>query len=408
MLRHRGFVAYWSGVVFSQVGVRATFAANLYHMYDLTGSTVQVGFVGIAQAGSLLLLSPLGGVIADRLDRRRLIQVTQLLSMLVSLGLAVLTLTDRVEVWHILLSVALNTATTTFDAPARNALIPALVPRGELAQAFALLTPSKELSILVGPALAGLLIAVGGPGLVYALDAGTFVVLIVILALLKVPPLEMDLPGTSVWSSMAAGARYLRERPIIWQLMALDVSATMFGAYQVVLPALAVDVLQVGPTGYGLLSSAPAAGALLATVLILRLLRRYPAGHLVLAGTIAYGLLCVLLAQAGWFALALVAALGVGASDALAASIRAATVQLETPDAMRGRVTSLFQMAARGGPALGQGNIGWVAGLLGPVGALTVGGLVPVLHALTMVGSGGRVRQYRLPDPEEESEGASA
>ena len=413
VLRHRGFVAFWTGVVFSQVGVRASFAANLYHVYELTGSTVQVGFVGIAQAVALFLLSPIGGVVADRLDRRRLIQATQLVSMVFSLGLAILTLTGNAELWHILVTVSLNTATATFDAPARSALIPALVPRDELPQAFALLTPSKELAILVGPALAGVLIAIGGPGLVYAVDAATFVVLIVILGLLRVPPLEVELPGTSVWTSMAAGARELRRRPIIWQLMSLDVSATMFGAYQVVLPALALDVLDVGPTGYGLLGSAPAAGALVATVVILRLLRTRPAGHLVLWATVGYGVLCIALAQSTWFGLALAAALGVGAADALGASIRAAAVQVETPDALRGRVTSLYQMAARGGPALGQANIGWVSGFLGPVGALTAGAVVPITLAMAHAVVGGTVRDYRLPgaraaepdEPEADSDG---
>lgn len=397
MRGHPGFAWYWSGVVASQIGVRATLAANLFHVYQLSGSTAQVGLVGLAQAVALLLLSPIGGALADRVDRRRLIQVTQLLSMVISLALAALTLAGLAEVWHVLVAVALNTAAATFDAPARSALIPALVPRDELPAAFALVTPAKELAILVGPALAGLLIAVGGPGLVYLLDAMTYLVLIVVIGRLRIAPMELDLPGASLWHSVVEGAAELRRRPIILQLMTLDVSATLFGAYQVILPALAVDILGVGPAGYGLLSSAPAAGALLATAGILRLLRTRPAGRLVLVATVAYGLSCLALAQSSWFVLALLAATAIGATDALGASIRAAAVQIETPDRLRGRVTSLYQLAARGGPAVGQATVGAAAGVVGPVLALSAGSVVPIALAVGFWLRGGRLATYRLP-----------
>ena len=380
VLRNRDFNLYWAGVILSQIGSRGTIAANLYQVYALTGSVAQTGLVGAGQAVALLLLSPLGGAFADRMDRRKLLRWAQAVSLAVAVILAVLTLSGLVQAWHVILSVLFTTAAATFDQPARQALIPAMVPRHQLAQAIALLNPSREVAVLVGPALAGLLIAVAGPGWVYVFEAMTYGVLIVVLSLLRVPALVQEGPPRSVFGSIVDGARYVLHRPLITRLMLLDLSATVFGAYRVLLPAIALDVLHVGPTGYGLLSSAPSAGALLATYTVFRVVgRSNRLGRVVLAATALYGLAAVLLAQSQWFALALVAALLLGAFDAMATTIRHAAVQVDTPDEVRGRVTAFYQMSSRGGPAIGDVVIGAFAGVVGPAAALTIGGLGPVL-----------------------------
>jgi MFS family permease len=395
VLRHRDFNLYWLGVVLSQVGTRGAVAANLYQVYELTGSTLLVGGVGAAQAVALLVLSPLGGVYADRLDRRRLLQVTQTVAMVVALGLAVLTATGRVQAWHVFVSVLLTTAAATFDQPARQALIPAMVPREELPEAIALLNPSRELAILVGPAMAGLLIAVSGPEAMYFVDAGSYALLVVLLALVRIPRLAPP-EHRSVLQSLRDGARYVGGRPLIWQLMVLDLSATVFGAYRVLLPVFALDVLKVGPQGYGILSSAPSAGVLLGSVLVFKLVRSRRSGRILLAATVVYGLCCVLFAHAGRFWLALAAALLLGLADALATTIRHAAVQLETPDELRGRVQGFYQMSSRGGPAIGDVNVGWLASLLGPVAALTLGGLASVALGSWFLLRGGNVRDYEV------------
>jgi MFS family permease len=319
----------------------------------------------------------------------------QVVSLLVAVVLAVLTLTGRAQAWHVILSVLFTTAAATFDQPARQALIPAMVPKHQLAQAIALLNPSREVAVLVGPALAGILIAVGGPGLMYAVDAVTYAVLVGVLAVLRVAPLVQDGPRRSVFGSIAEGARYVLRRPLVTRLMVLDLSATVFGAYRVLLPALALDVLHVGPTGYGLLSSAPSAGALLATYVVFRVVARSNRlGVVVLAATACYGLAAILLAQSRWFPLALAAALLLGAFDAMATTIRHAAVQVDTPDDIRGRVTAFYQMSSRGGPALGDLVIGAFAGVVGPVAALTIGGIGPVLVAAAFRARPNVVRDY--------------
>jgi predicted MFS family arabinose efflux permease len=326
----------------------------------------------------------------------------------VALGLALVSFAGAAKAWHVLLCALLTTAAATFDQPARQALIPALVPRQQLGQAIALLNPSREVAVLVGPALAGLLIAVRGPALMYAVDVATYAALIVVLAVVRVP----GLPGgsgerRSVASSIVQGARYVLHRPLIWKLMSLDLAATVFSAYRVVLPALAVDVLHVGPQGYGLLSSAPSAGALLATYTVFRVVdRSRRLGRVLLASTALYGGCAVLLVQSPLLGLTLVAALLLGAFDAMATTIRHTAVQLETPDELRGRVQSLYQMSSRGGPALGDVAVGAVAALVGPVAALTLGGLATSAVAIGYSLRPGVVRDYqgvaaeRAPAPE--------
>jgi MFS family permease len=382
VLRNRDFNLYWAGVVLSQIGTRATVAANLYHVYHLTGSIAQTGLVGAGQAVALLVLSPLGGVLADRWDRRRLLQASQAVAMAVAGVLATATLAGHIAAWQVVLSVVLTTAAATFDQPARQALIPAMVPRTQLPQAFALINPSREIAVLLGPAIAGVLIAVQGPGLVYAVDAVTYAALVVILQLLRVPKLEGAGTAVSVWRQLVDGVAFVRSRRMIWMLMSLDLSATVFGAYRVTLPALCAGVFDVGPQGYGLLSAAPSAGALLATYTIFRVVdRTQRLGRVLLIATVLYGVSNVFLAQAHLLAIAILAGLFIGACDAMATTIRQAAVQLETPDELRGRVSAIYQMASRGGPALGDTIMGGVAGLLGPVLALTLGGALAGVYA---------------------------
>jgi MFS family permease len=395
ILRNRDFDLYWSGVVLSQIGTRGTLAASLYQVYALSGSLAQTGLVGAAQAVALVVLSPLGGAYADRLDRRRLLQCSQGLAMVVSAALAVLSATGAIAIWEVLACVVLTTAAATFDQPARNALIPALVPPRQLPQAFALLNPSRELAVLTGPALSGLLIAASGPGLMYVVDAATYAILVIDLALIRVA----DLPGAPrdepVGRQIADGFAFVRRHRIVWMMMSLDLSATLFSSYRVVLPALALHRLHVGAAGYGLLSSAPSLGALVATYVVFRVAgRSQRLGRVLLTSTIAYGLSAILLARAADAELVVAALLLLGACDAMATTIRQAAVQLETPHELRGRVSAIYQMASKGGPALGDTLMGSAAGALGPAVALAVGGVLTIAYAAAFLGRDNPVRRY--------------
>lgn len=389
------FRLFWLGTVFSQIGTRATVAANLWQVLQLTNSTLQVGLVGLAEAVALLLLAPLGGAVADRMDRRTLLQITQSTSLVASLGLTVLTFSGLVEPWHIYTAVVAIGAAQTFEGPARQALIPALVPKERLVDAFALTNPTRELAILLGPPFAGVLIATVGAGYVYAFDALTYGTLVAVLGLIGLPRVAPASRRLSVWRSIAEGFGYVKSRRLIWQLMSLDFAATFFSAYRVLLPSLARDVLQVGASGYGLLSAAPAAGAILGSAMVFRLRGVERKGLLVLGATMGYALAAIVLAQVPVFAVSLLAAGSLGVFDAITTTLRQAVVQLDTPDELRGRVTSAYQMVSRGGPSLGQAQMGALAASLTAPVALTLGAAVTLGYAVWLTLAGRTVRDYK-------------
>jgi MFS family permease len=401
VLRNRSFVGYLLGVVLSQIGTRGAMAASLYQVYELSGSLATTGLVGAAGGFAVVVLSPVGGALADRMDRRRLLQLAQGAGGLVALALAVLTLTDTVRAWHVVAASLLSMAATTFDNPTRNALIGSMVPRHQLPQAFALVNPAREIAVLVGPGLAGVLIAIGGPGLAHALDAATYVAMIAILFFIRAPSEHVDREHPPILRAIVEGARYVATRRIVLLLMSLDLSAMVFGAYRVLLPAIALDVLHVGPGGYGVLAAAPSAGALLSTYSIVRVLgRSRRLGRILLLATGGFALADMVLAQSRWFALTVAAAVCLGVADALATSIRHAAVQIETPDELRGRVSSIYQISSRGGPAIGDAFVGAVAGLVGPAVALTMGAAVTLSYVTAMLTRPNPVRSYAGPEHE--------
>jgi len=401
VLRNRSFVNYLLGVVLSQIGTRGAMAASLYQVYDLTGSLAATGLVGAAGGVAVMVLSPVGGALADRMDRRRLLQLSQAAGGVVALALAVLTLTDHVQAWHVVLASLLSMGATTFDNPTRTALIGSMVPARQLPQAFALVNPCREIAVLVGPGLAGVLIAVGGPGVVHAFDAVTYAAMIGLLFFIKAPTEHLDREHKPIFGAIVEGARYLGHRPIILLLMSLDLSAMVFGAYRVLLPALALDVLEVGPKGYGVLAAAPSAGALLATYSIVSVLgRSRRLGRILLLATGGFAVSDLVLAHSHWFALTVLAALGLGVADALATSIRHAAVQIETPDELRGRVSSIYQISSRGGPAMGDALVGALAGALGPAVALTIGAGITLSYVTAMLARDNPVRRYTGPERE--------
>jgi MFS family permease len=399
VLHNRSLVGYLAGVVLSQIGTRGAMAASLYQVYELTESIGMTGLVGAASGLAVLVLSPVGGALADRFDRKRLLQGAQLVGGFVALGLAIITFTGTVEAWHVVLASLLSMGATTFDNPTRNALIGSMVPRHQLPQAFALVNPAREIAVLVGPGLAGLLIAYGGPGLVHAVDAATYAAMVVILVFLKAPSPHGGRTHAPILRSIVEGAQYVGGRPIIMMLMSLDLSAMVFGAYRVLLPALALDVLGVGPEGYGLLAAAPSAGALLATYGIVRLVGRTETpGRVALRATGAFAVADLALAHSQWFVVSLVAAACLGGADALATSIRHAAVQIETPDELRGRVSSIYQISSRGGPAAGDAVMGGAAVVLGPALALTLGASLTLSYVATLLLNPNVVREYAGPE----------
>ena len=393
VFRYGGFRLFWFGIAFSAIGTQATAAANLWQIQDITDSTLAVGVVSLLQGIAVVFIGPLGGGLADRWDRRRLLQAAQASSLLSSVLLAALTFTHHIAPLWIYGAGTVVAVAATFDGPARQSLVPAVVPREHVVDAFALLIPAQQIARFAGPAIAGILIALWGAGAVYTFDVVSYVALIVTLAFIGFEKMEPRIPQP-LTHAVIEGFQYVRGRPLIWQLIALDISATFFAAYRALLPALARDVFAVGAAGYGILSAAPAVGAIFGSGTVYRLRAMRRKGVLVLASTAAYALGAAVLGYVPAFAVAVGITAALGFFDAIAQTIRQAAVQLDTPDRLRGRVTSVYQMASRGGPALGQAQLGAVAAAIGPAPALAIGGGLCLLYSAWLALTGTTVRRY--------------
>jgi MFS family permease len=380
------------------MGIRGMYVAMLYHVYLLTESTFQVGLVGAAQGITILLLSPIGGALSDRFDRKRVLQTGQVILVLVSLTLSVVTLADNATALLIILAAIVNAVAMVLERPVRQAILPALVPADQVVRGFAILNSNREVARLVAPAVAGALLAISGPAAVYVFCFCLFLAMIVVLAILHVPPMESTESRASFLDSIVEGFQFVRDRPLMVRLMALDFVAMVFGAYQVVLPELATDILDVGPAGYGLLAAAPPVGALIGAATVYRLTNRSaPAGMMVIGASIGYAMSVILLAQSQVFPLALAAGVLVGLSDAVATTLRHAVVLTEAPDRLRGRVSAVYGMSSQAGPALGDLQVGSLSGLIGVVAALTVGGIVSIFFTTLVAVRSPMLRELRTP-----------
>jgi MFS family permease len=386
-LQHRNFRLLWLGTFVSMSGSMMRQAAILWHVSLLVPEdqkAIALGGVGLVRAVPIVLCSLIAGVVADAFDRRRLLLVTNGVMLLISSALAVITLTGVHDVGTVYLLAALSAAAGVFDNPARNSFFPSLVPREHLANAIGLNSILFQAASVMGPVFAGALIARASVGWVYVADAASFVVLIVsLLALRDVP--ERPSSGRSQLSLSAAweGVRFVFGKPLIRSSMLLDFFATFFASATALLPIFAQDVLHVGADGYGLLVSASAAGAVLTSLLMVRMIdsiqRR---GQVLIAAAVAYGAFTIAFGLSQLFWLSFLCLFLSGAADMVSTVLRNVIRQLATPDEMRGRMTSVNMMFFMGGPQLGELEAGLVAQAFGPVGAVTSGGIGCVLAVL--------------------------
>jgi len=368
-----------------------------WHIYLLTHSALALGLVGLFRAGPIILCSLVGGVVADVIDRRRLMIATQTVMLTSSAILALVTFSGLQHVWPIYLLTAIAAAAWAFDTPARQALVPALVPPKDFPNAVSLGMLMFQVGMIVGPALAGFLLASRGPGLVYAINAASFVAVILGLALMRVrgrPGFEDGKePRVSV-EALMEGLRFVWRTPIIVQTMTLDFVATFFASANQLLPIFAKDILQVGARGLGFLASAPAVGAVFAGLVMARLGILKRQGMIVIvsvgifgAATIAFGL-----SRVFWFSLAMLAV--TGAADTVSTILRQTIRQLATPNNLRGRMTSVNMIFFMGGPQLGELEAGTVAALVGAPLSVLTGGIGCLLAAGVAIVAAKTLRRY--------------
>jgi len=392
-LRHRDLALLLAGQLVSLTGSQMQQVAVVWQLYLFTRSPWALGLLGLFRVLPLLVFALGGGVVADVFDRRRLMIGTQSTFALVSVALAVLSAFGAAGAWALYAAAALAGAASAFDAPARQALLPLLVPREDLPSALALSALVWQIATVVGPALGGVVLAWTGVVPIYALDAASF--LAVIGALLAMHHRAPARTGTAVGLSAALeGLRFMQRAPIIRATMLLDFVATFFGGSMLLMPIFADQILSVGPRGLGLLyASQPAGAALAGLVLSSRGIPRRQ-GAAVLVAVAAYGMAVAAFGVSRWFPLSLLALAASGAADTVSMVIRQTLRQLLTPDELRGRMTSINMIFFVGGPQLGEVEAGAVARAFGARVSVASGGLLCVLAAAFTAALAPALRRY--------------
>lgn len=422
VLRHRDFRLLWASMLVSTLGSQMQVAAMEWHIYVLTRSPLALGLMGLVRVLPIIVFSLFGGVVADRRNRRVVMFIAQ--SVMTAAAILLFAATRAGSDAPLLLYgiAALSASATAFDNPARQALVARLVPAGELPAALTLNLTQFHIAMIGGPALAGVLIAgsgaVLGPALppagspapdraglalIYILNAVSFLGVLATLIAMRTPGgVEASSRTERPLESLRTGLRFVFTTPVMVWTMGLDFFATFFAGAMSLLPIFADQVLGVGPVGYGWMRAAPAAGALLAGMALT--IRQLPAaqGRAILAAVAIYGASTTIfgLSRAFWLTLTALA-LG-GVADLVSTVIRQTLRQTLTPDALRGRMTSVNMIFFMGGPQLGELEAGFVASLFasaatGATISVVSGGVATILTAIFVALRTPVVRRYRSP-----------
>lgn len=385
--RSRDFTLLWFGSFVSEAGSQMHVVAVSWQVYQLTRNPLALGGIGVARIVPLVLLALGSGVLADAVDRRKLMLFSQIAMMLCSASLALASSLGIATIWWIYAVTTLSSAARTLGMPARQAIIPNLVPREHLPSALSLNIISWQAATIMGPTIGGFIIAGLGVSWIYWIDAVSFVAVIVALLIMRVGPVIGERRGVNLGAALE-GLAFVRRNKLVWSTMLLDFFATFFSSATVLLPLFATDILKAGSEELGLLYAAPSVGAVLASaILSLRgPLRRQ--GPVLLWSVVGYGLCTVVFGLSASLWLSLLMLVGVGASDTVSMVVRGTVRQLTTPDALRGRMTAVNMLFFAGGPQLGEIEAGVAARLLGGPLSVAIGGAacvatVGILAALT-------------------------
>jgi len=378
-------------------------AAILWHVSLLApegGKGLALGLVGLVKVVPILTFSLVSGVVADALDRRKLLLVTQTLLMVTSGVLAACTLRGLHVLWPIYLLAGLSAAITAFDGPARQSLVPNLVPVEHFPNAISLNTIMFQTASVVGPSAAGLVIASLGVGAAYAINTATFLAALAgVLLMRDVPARNREQAPRVSLHSMREGLRYVFRAPLIRSSMLLDFFATFFASATALLPIFAQDVLHVGAHGYGLLYAAPSVGALVAGLVMIQAVERIDRrGIILIRAVVVYGIATVIFGFSRSFWLTFACLAVIGSSDTVSTVLRNIIRQLTTPDHLRGRMTSVNMIFFMGGPQLGEMEAGAVATLFGAPASVVSGGLACLVATAWIARRTPRLVRHRRGD----------
>jgi MFS family permease len=396
-LRYRDFRLLWLGQLISQAGSAMQTLAINWHISVLTNyNPLALGLVGLSRVIPIVFFSLIGGAMADARDRRKLMIVTQSAMAIFAAVLGLSTNAGLAGIGLIYVMNALAASAWAFDNPARQSMIPSLVPREHLTNAMSLNSIMFEIATIAGPMLAGLIIGVHDIAIVYWINALSF--LAVIGALLLMRPAPQEKRRKVDVGSVREGLKFVRGQPIIWSTMLLDFFATFFSSANQLLPIFAAQILNVGAIGLGILTAAPAIGSVLAGARMGFVSRVKKPGQIILYSVAVYGLATALFGISRNFVVSLLMLGLTGVSDTVSMILRATIRQLVTPDHIRGRMTSINMIFFMGGPQLGELEAGVVAALIGAPLSVVTGGLGCLLAVAFVVWKVPMLRRFDEDD----------
>ncbi len=395
-LQYRDFRLLWLGLFISAIGSEMQVVAVNWHVYLLTKSAFSLGIIGLARFLPLLIFAPFSGIIADMIDRKKLILIAQISMTFFSFILAIMTFTHTISPFIIYVLIALISASLSFDMPARQAIVPSLVPKKHFINAVSLNVTMRQASMVLGPMFGGFIIAFFGVGNVYFINAVSFIG--VILAVLAMGPLKHLATKRPLfnWVSLKEGFVFVKNSPMIYSTMLLDFFATFFASATILLPVFAHDILRVGPTGLGFLYAAPAIGAIISGLLISTFGAKLKyQGAILLISVLLYGFSTILFGLSRSFFLSLIF-LGLGGvGDMISTVIRNTIRQLITPDHIRGRMIAVNMIFFMGGPQLGELEAGVIAGVFGTPFSVVLGGIGTIFATIIISLKTPQLKKYQ-------------
>ncbi len=382
-LKHYNYRLWFGGQVVSLVGTWMQSTAQGYLIYQLTNSPVYLGLVGFAGGIPTLFFTLYGGVIADRLPRRRLLVITQTAMMILAFILAGLTLTGHVRPWHVIVLAFLLGVANSFDAPARNAFVLELVAREDMTNAIALNSTMFNIATVVGPSVAGLTYAALGPAWCFTLNGISFIAVIIALLFMRIRVEKQPAPQTRAMQDLADGIRYVLANRLTLSLIASVGLLSLFGIGMLnLLPAWATDILHGDVTTNGLLVSARGLGSLISALMLAYLGTRKGRGKLWTVGYFVMPVTLFIFAWVRWLPLSLLTLVGVGWGFMMVSNNSNAIVQSLVPDALRGRVMGVYILVFFGCMPLGSLLAGALAEKIGEPLSVMIGAVLLLAFAV--------------------------
>lgn len=383
-LENRTYRLYWISLLTSFSAQQMHLLLRGWLVYKLTDSALALGLVSAALGVPILLFSLFGGVIVDRVDKRKLLIVTHVLTAMTTLTIAVLISMGAIALWHLIIAAIAHGLILSFDLPGRQAIIPQLVGQRQIMNAIALGSGATNLTRIIAPALGGVLVGVMGIDGVYYLIVTCYVASVAFLLTMPALLTPTRDSRTTVRSDLIEGLRYIRRSPILPALLAMAIVPIAFGMpYMMLMPIIASDVFNVGASGLGYLMAAAGMGALAGSLLVASLGDFKHKGALLLVASASFGVFLILFANSNYFYIALFFLLGVGMANSIYMTTTNTLLQINTEDGMRGRVMSLYMMTI-GLLPIAVLPASAIAQSLGGSIALGVGGAILLIFTLAM------------------------